>query len=107
MTKKKDEPFSHSRWNEPLKPHLVVKSECSPEMYEVIHQDLLECLKKVNEDTKATIIMVTHDAFSASYSKKVYMLSDGEIKCQLNRGNDRKEFYGKIIDLLATLGGAK
>ncbi len=51
--------------------------------------------------------MVTHDAFSASYSKKVYMLSDGEIKFQLNRGNDRKEFYGKIIDLLATLGGAK
>ena len=46
MTKKKDEPFSHSRWNEPLKPHLVVKSECSPEMYEVIHKDLLECLKK-------------------------------------------------------------
>lgn len=69
--------------------------------------DLLECLKRVNKERKATIIMVTHDAFSASYSEKVYMLSDGEIKCQLNRGNDRKEFYGKIIDLLATLGGAK
>ena len=69
--------------------------------------DLLECLKKVNEENKATIIMVTHDAFSASYSNKVYMLSDGEIKCQLNKGNDRKEFYSKIIDLLATLGGAK
>lgn len=69
--------------------------------------DLLECLKKVNEENKATIIMVTHDAFCASYSKKVYMLSDGEFKCQLNRGQDRKEFYGKIIDLLATLGGAK
>lgn len=69
--------------------------------------DLLECLKRVNEENNSTIIMVTHDAFSASYSKKVYMLSDGEIKCQINRGNDRKEFYGKIIDLLATLGGAK
>jgi putative ABC transport system ATP-binding protein len=69
--------------------------------------DLLECLKRVNEENNATIIMVTHDAFCASYSKNVYMLSDGEIKCQINRGNDRKEFYGKIIDLLATLGGAK
>ncbi|WP_195988136.1 ABC transporter ATP-binding protein [Clostridium sp. D53t1_180928_C8] len=69
--------------------------------------DLLECLKMVNDKNKATIIMVTHDAFSASYSKKVYMLSDGEIRCQLNRGHDRKVFYGKIIDLLATLGGAK
>ena len=69
--------------------------------------DLLECLKRVNEENDATIIMVTHDAFCASYSKNVYMLSDGEVKCQINRGNDRKEFYGKIIDLLATLGGAK
>lgn len=69
--------------------------------------DLLECLKRVNEENNATIIMVTHDAFCASYSKKVYMLSDGEIKCQINKGHDRKEFYGKIINLLATLGGAK
>lgn len=70
--------------------------------------DLLECLKKVNEEkNKATIIMVTHDAFSASYSNKVYMLSDGEIKCQINKGSDRKEFYRKIMDLLASLGGAK
>ena len=69
--------------------------------------DLLACLKRVNEEKKATIIMVTHDALSASYAQKVYVLSDGEIKCQLNRGNERKEFYGRIIDLLATLGGAR
>lgn len=69
--------------------------------------DLLECLKKVNEENKATIIMVTHDPLCASYSNKVYILSDGEIKCQINKGNDRKEFYAKIIDLLASLGGAK
>ena len=69
--------------------------------------DLLECLKKVNEENNATIIMVTHDAFSASYSNNVYMLSDGEIKCQISKGSDRKEFYGKIIDLLASFGGAR
>ena len=69
--------------------------------------DLLECLNRVNKEEKATIIMVTHDALSASYSDRVYILSDGEIKCQLNKGSDRKEFYGRIIDLLASLGGAK
>lgn len=69
--------------------------------------DLLACLKRVNEEQKATIIMVTHDALTASYAQKVYVLSDGEIKCQLNRGSERKEFYGRIIDLLATLGGAR
>ena len=69
--------------------------------------DLLECLTRVNKDKKATIIMVTHDALSASYSDKVYILNDGEIKCHIEKGSDRKEFYGKIIDLLASLGGAK
>lgn len=68
--------------------------------------DLLECLMKVNEENGATIIMVTHDAFTASYSQKMYLLSDGEIKCQINKGTDRKVFYGKIIDLLASMGGA-
>lgn len=68
--------------------------------------DLLECLCKINEEEKATIIMVTHDAFTASYSNEVYMLSDGNIRCKLNKGNDRKEFYGKIIDMLASIGGA-
>ena len=69
--------------------------------------DLLESLSRANREEKATIVMVTHDAITASYSNKVYILSDGEIKCQLNKGESRKEFYGKIIDRLASLGGAK
>ncbi|MBE6054127.1 MAG: ABC transporter ATP-binding protein [Clostridium sartagoforme] len=69
--------------------------------------DLLEALSRANKEEKATIVMVTHDAITASYSNKVYILSDGEIKCQLNKGDNRKEFYGKIIDMLASLGGAK
>lgn len=69
--------------------------------------DLLESLSRANKEKKATIVMVTHDAITASYSNKVYILSDGEIKCQLNKGESRKEFYGKIIDMLASLGGAK
>ena len=68
--------------------------------------DLLECLKRINEQTEATIIMVTHDPFSASYSKRVYMLSDGAIKCQFSKGENRKVFYSQILDLLATMGGA-
>lgn len=69
--------------------------------------DLLESLSRANKEENATIVMVTHDAITASYSNKVYILSDGEIKCQLNKGESRKEFYGKIIDMLASLGGAK
>ena len=67
-------------------------------------KDLLECLKMVNDQEKATILMVTHDAFSASYAKDVYILSDGMIKCKLTKGNDRKEFYDRIIDMQTSMG---
>lgn len=65
---------------------------------------LLECLKMVNDNGRATILMVTHDAFSASYAKDVYILNDGSIQCKLTRGQDRKQFYDRIIDMQASMG---
>lgn len=66
--------------------------------------DLMECLKMVNDAQKATILMVTHDTFSASYAKDVYILKDGSITCKLSKGNDRKEFYDRIIEMQASMG---
>lgn len=66
--------------------------------------DLMECLKMVNDAQKAMILMVTHDAFSASYAKDVYILKDGSITCKLSKGNDRKEFYDRIIEMQASMG---
>lgn len=68
-------------------------------------KELLECLCAVNENEEAAILMVTHDAFTASYAKEVYILSDGTIKCKISRGKDRKEFYDRIIDMQASMGG--
>ena len=47
--------------------------------------------------------MVTHDAFSASYAKDVYLLSDGMMKCRISRGSSRREFYDRIIELQASM----
>ena len=68
-------------------------------------RELLECLKKVHEDRQATILMVTHDPFCASYARDVYMLSDGQIQCRISRGSARKEFYDRIIDVQTSMGG--
>ena len=68
-------------------------------------RELLECLKRVHEDGQATILMVTHDPFCASYARDVYMLSDGQILCRISRGADRKEFYDRIIDVQTSMGG--
>lgn len=67
--------------------------------------ELLDSLEKVNIENNATIIMITHDPLTASYANEVYMINDGNIKCKLNKGNSRKEFYSKIIDMLASMGG--
>lgn len=89
------------------KPKVIFADEPTGALDSRSSSDLLECLSKVNREENATIVMVTHDAITASYSNKVYVLNDGEIMCQLNKGKDRREFYNRILDLMASLGGAR
>lgn len=67
-------------------------------------KDLLDCFRAVNDRNQAAILMVTHDAFCASYAKDVYILQDGLMKCRLSRGESRREFYDRIIDMQASMG---
>ena len=68
-------------------------------------RDLLECFTLLNERRKTAVLMVTHDPFCASYARDVCMLTDGRMMCRISRGSDRKEFYDRIIDLQASMGG--
>lgn len=85
-------------------PEIIFADEPTGALDSKSSRDLLECLKSVNEGGQATILMVTHDALSASYAKDVYILSDGSIKCKLSRGHDRKEFYDRIIEMQVSMG---
>lgn len=67
---------------------------------------LLETMDDMNEKLKATILMVTHDSFSASFCKRVLFLKDGKIFNEIIRGSkSRKEFFDEILDVLTLLGG--
>ena len=69
---------------------------------------LLENLGLLNEKKNATILMVTHDAFTASHCKRILFLKDGRIFNELVRGDDsRKEFFDKIMKVVSLLGGEK
>ncbi len=69
-------------------------------------KNLLEVLSAMNQDTGATILMVTHDAYSASYAKRVLFLKDGQVFNELLKGErGRPVFYHEILDVLAALGG--
>ena len=69
-------------------------------------KNLLEIMTAMNRDMEATILMVTHDAYSASYAKRVLFLKDGRVFNELLRGDrGRPVFYHEILDVLAALGG--
>ena len=69
-------------------------------------KNLLEIMTVMNRDMGATILMVTHDAYSASYAKRVLFLKDGRVFNELLRGErGRPVFYHEILDVLAALGG--
>ena len=60
----------------------------------------------MNQDLNATILMVTHDAFSASYAGRVLFMKDGKLFHELQKGRaDRKEFFEEIIHVVSLLGG--
>ena len=68
----------------------------------------LESLGMLNERMKATILMVTHDAYTASHCRSILILKDGKIFSELIRGSDtRKEFFDRIMQVVSLLGGEK
>lgn len=87
-------------------PKLVLADEPTGALDSKSSKMLLERFQRLNQDYQTTILMVTHDAFSASYASKVIFIKDGKIFNQFNRGEDtRKQFFDKIIDVVSLLGG--
>jgi putative ABC transport system ATP-binding protein len=67
---------------------------------------LLENMENMNHELGATILMVTHDAFAASYCNRILFIKDGKVFNELIKGDDtRKEFFRKIMDVVSLLGG--
>ena len=86
-------------------PKLVLADEPTGALDSKSAKMLLEKFNYLDE-LGATIFMVTHDAFTASYARRVIFIKDGKLFKELHRGNDtRKEFFDKIIDVVTLLGG--
>ena len=67
---------------------------------------LLESLEALNRRLRATVLMVTHDSFAASYTSRVLFIRDGKIFTELCRGDtDRREFFDRIMEVVAMMGG--
>ena len=87
-------------------PKLILADEPTGALDSKSAKMLLEKFNYLNEELSATILMVTHDAFTASYAQRVVFIKDGKIFKEIHKGNDsRKEFFDKIIDVVTLLGG--
>lgn len=87
-------------------PKLILADEPTGALDSRSAKMLLEKMEFLNDSAKATILMVTHDAFTASYASRVIFIKDGKIFSEINKGeNSRKEFFNKIIDIVTLLGG--
>ncbi|AGX44847.1 ABC transporter ATP-binding protein [Clostridium saccharobutylicum] len=87
-------------------PKLILADEPTGALDSKAAKLLLNSIEKLNKELESTILMVTHDAFTASYAHRILFIKDGKIFNELIRGNDsRKEFFNKIIDVVTLLGG--
>lgn len=87
-------------------PKLILADEPTGALDSQSSQMLLSTIQSMNETLGATILMVTHDAFSASYANRILFLRDGAIFTEILKGGDsRRAFFEKILDVLTMMGG--
>lgn len=87
-------------------PTLILADEPTGALDSKSSRMLLDSMTKLNQDYHATIMMVTHDAFSASYANRILFIKDGKIFNEIRKGNDtRKDFFNRIIEVVTLLGG--
>lgn len=87
-------------------PKLILADEPTGALDSKAAKMLLNSIEKLNKENNATILMVTHDAFTASYAQRILFIKDGKIFTEIVKGDkSRKEFFNEIIDVVTVLGG--
>lgn len=89
-------------------PKLLLADEPTGALDSHSSQMLLSTMQRINEQLGATILMVTHDAFTASYAGRILFLKDGAVFTEIRRGDaDRSAFFNKIINVMTMIGGGQ
>lgn len=87
-------------------PKLILADEPTGALDSRSAQMLIEMISQLNKELEATILMVTHDSFTASYCDRILFINDGKIFTEIVKGkNTRKQFFNQILDVVALLGG--
>ncbi|MCM3340206.1 ABC transporter ATP-binding protein [Paenibacillus sp. MER TA 81-3] len=86
-------------------PSLLLADELTGNLDSKSAKDVMIALEDLNENANRTILMVTHDAFAASFCKRIIFIKDGRLFSEIRRGANRQTFFQHILDSLSLLGG--
>ena len=87
-------------------PSLILADEPTGALDSKSSRMLLDSMERLNIEYNATIMMVTHDAFTASYAHRILFIKDGKIFNEIIRGeSSRKDFFNQIMEVVTLLGG--
>ncbi|MBW4827382.1 MAG: ABC transporter ATP-binding protein [Clostridiaceae bacterium] len=86
-------------------PSIILADEPTGNLDSKASYDLMSSLEKINKEREATIVMVTHDAFAASFCNRIIMIKDGKFFTEIVKKSTRQVFFKEILDALSLLGG--
>ncbi len=86
-------------------PNIIFADEPTGNLDSKSANAVMRCMGTLNEEKNATIMMVTHDVFAASFCKRVIFIKDGSVNMEIRRKGTRKEFFDQILDCQAIVGG--
>ncbi|PFX89436.1 bacitracin ABC transporter ATP-binding protein [Bacillus toyonensis] len=89
------------------KPQLLLADEPTGNLDSKSSNDVMEMLDTLNKEEKATMMLVTHDPYAASFCSRVIFIKDGQLYNEIYCGESRQAFYQKIMDVLSLLGGKR
>lgn len=88
-------------------PSLLLADEPTGNLDSKAVKDVMEIFASINKTLDTTILMVTHDAYVASFCSRVIFIKDGKLYNEIHCGDNQSEFYEKIINMLSFLGGGR
>lgn len=88
-------------------PSLLLADEPTGNLDSKAVNDVMSLFESINKTLKTSILMVTHDAYVASFAQRVIFIKDGTLYNEVYRGKNKQQFYQEIMDTLAFLGGGQ
>lgn len=88
-------------------PSLLLADEPTGNLDSKAVNDVMSLFESIHKTLKTSILMVTHDAYVASFAQRVVFIKDGTLYNEVHRGNNKQQFYQEIMDTLAFLGGGQ